>query len=165
MPLVDDLDQPLSENEMSRRRALMTLGAGALSVAGIGTLITGIRFMRPNVLFEPATRFAVGRPEDVPVGGVLDLPRRKLFLVRSEAGFYAMSSVCTHLGCMVQHHKVAKGDEAFFCPCHGSRFDQEGNVIGGPAPRPLDRVQLEIDGDKLVVDISTPVPAGTVTKA
>ena len=165
MPLVDDLNQPLSESEESRRRALMVLGGGALAVAGLGTVITGIRFMRPNVLFEPATRFAVGRPEDLPVGSVLDMPRRRLFLVRSEAGFYTMSSVCTHLGCMVQHHKVEKGEEAFFCPCHGSRVDREGNVIGGPAPRPLDRVHLEIDGGNLVVDVSKKVPHETVTKA
>jgi cytochrome b6-f complex iron-sulfur subunit len=165
MPLVDDLDQPLSEKEAARRRALVAIGGGALTIAGLGAGITGIRFMRPNVLFEPATRFAVGRPGDLPVGGVLDLKRRRLFVVRSEAGFFAMSSVCTHLGCMVQYVREKKGDEAFFCPCHGSRFDQEGNVIGGPAPRPLDRVQIEIDGGKLVVDISKPVPAGTVTKA
>ncbi|MHC4859958.1 MAG: hypothetical protein ACYTDY_07680, partial [Planctomycetota bacterium] len=61
MPLVDDLSLPISEREMSRRRALLAIGGSALGVAGLGTLITGIRFMSPNVLFEPATRFAVGR--------------------------------------------------------------------------------------------------------
>jgi nitrite reductase/ring-hydroxylating ferredoxin subunit len=163
MPLIDDLREPVSEEEVTRRRALAAIGGGALAVAGLGTLITGVRYMRPNVLFEPATRFALGRADDVPVGGVLDLPKRKLFLVRAESGFYAMSSVCTHLGCMVRHQKDPGASEAFFCPCHGSRFDVEGEVLGGPAPRPLDRVRLEIDGGKLVVDVSEPVPHGTVT--
>ena len=165
MALVDDLRLPIGEREETRRRVLIAIGGGALAVAGFATAITAIRYMRPNVLFEPATRFAVGRPDDLPVGGVLDLPRRRLFVAHSEAGFFAMSSVCTHLGCMVQHHAVAKGDEAYFCPCHGSRYDREGNVIGGPAPRPLDRVQLTIDKGKLVVDTSQRVPHDSVTKS
>ena len=163
MPLIDDLNEPVSAEEMTRRRALAAIGGGALGVAGLGTLITGVSFMKPNVLFEPATRFAVGRPEDISVGTVLDLPRKKLFVVRSEAGFYAMSSVCTHLGCMVQYQKAAGAKETFFCPCHGSRFDVKGEVVGGPAPRPLDRVLLTIDGGKLVADVSKLVPHDTVT--
>ena len=96
---------------------------------------------------------------------MLDLPKRKLFVVRSSEGFYAMSSVCTHLGCMVQHQKQENATEKFFCPCHGSRFDIEGEVVGGPAPRPLDRVQIEIDAGQLVVDVSRTVPHETVTKS
>ncbi len=165
MPLVDDLLEPVSEKELSRRRLLLAVGGGALGVAGLGTLVTGVRYIRPNVLFEPATRFVVGRVDDLPVGSVLDLPKRKLFVVRSREGFYAMSSVCTHLGCMVRHRKERHASEAFFCPCHGSRFDIRGEVVGGPAPRPLDRVLLEIDGGKLVADVGKPVPPGTVTKA
>jgi cytochrome b6-f complex iron-sulfur subunit len=165
MALVDDLNQSVPEGELTRRRTLLLLGGGALTAAGIGTVVTGIGYLRPNVLFEPATRFAVGRPGDLPVGEVLDLPKRKLFVVRSEAGFYAMSSVCTHLGCMVKHQKQPGAKEAFFCPCHGSRFDIDGSVVGGPAPRPLDRVRIEIDGGQLVVDTSQPVPHETVTRA
>ncbi len=162
MPLVDDLSDPLPEPEMSRRRALASIGGGALTVAGLGTLVTGTRYMRPNVLFEPATRFAVGRPEDVPLGGVLVLPKRRLFVSRSEGGFYAMSSICTHLGCMVQHQEGRSASERFFCPCHGSRFDIEGKVVGGPAPRPLDRLELSIEDGSLVVDVSRTVPHGTL---
>jgi cytochrome b6-f complex iron-sulfur subunit len=165
MALIDDLSIPLEDREMSRRRALLLLGGGALAAAGLGTAITGMKYLRPNVLFEPATKFAVGRAADLAPGSVLDLPKRKLFVVRSEAGFYAMSSVCTHLGCMVQHQTRQDASEAFFCPCHGSRFDGQGNVVGGPAPRPLDRVEITIDGGRLVVDTSRVVPPGTVTKS
>jgi cytochrome b6-f complex iron-sulfur subunit len=164
MALVDDLNRPITEREISRRRALLTLGAGALGVASLGGMVTLIRFMRPNVLFEPATRFKVGRVEDIPVGGVLNIPKRKIFVARNEKGCFAMSSVCTHLGCMVQHQAAANAKETFFCPCHGSRFDYEGNVVGGPAPRPLDRVALEIDGGELVVDVKEAVPHDTVTE-
>jgi cytochrome b6-f complex iron-sulfur subunit len=164
MALVDDLNRPITEREISRRRALLTLGAGALGVASLGGMVTLTRFMRPNVLFEPATRFKVGRVEDIPVGGVLNIPKRKIFVARNKKGCFAMSSVCTHLGCMVQHQAAVNAKETFFCPCHGSRFDYEGNVVGGPAPRPLDRVALEIDGGELVVDVKESVPHDTVTE-
>jgi cytochrome b6-f complex iron-sulfur subunit len=162
MALIDDLAQPVPDGEMTRRRALLALGSGALAAAGLGTIVTGIQFMRPNVLFEPATRFSVGRPEEIAVGEVLALPRRKVFVVHGSEGFYAMSSICTHLGCMVRREAPGGSGPAFTCPCHGSRFDLEGKVKGGPAPRPLDRFELTAEGDKLVVDISRPVPEGTV---
>lgn len=165
MPLIDDLRQPLPEDELSRRRLLTMLGGGALTVAGAGTIVTGIQFMSPNVLFEPATRFPVGRPEDLPLGGVLDLPRQKLFVAHGDEGYYAMSAVCTHLGCMVKHQGKQAAGARFFCPCHGSRFDFQGNVVGGPAPRPLDRWKLEVEGGRLVVDTSAPVPPGTAIQA
>ena len=164
MPLVDDLQDDIPESEISRRQALAGLGGGALAVAGLGGLITGIRFMRPNVLFEPATKFPVGSPDELKVGAVLSLPARKVFVVRSEEGCYAMSSVCTHLGCMVKHAAAKSAPEPFFCPCHGSRFSLTGEVLGGPAPRPLDRLELELTGGQLVVDLSRKVPFGTVTE-
>jgi nitrite reductase/ring-hydroxylating ferredoxin subunit len=165
MPLVDDLAEPLPERELSRRKLLGLLGTGALTAAGLGTLVTGVQYLRPNVLFEPATRFPVGRPDDLPVGGVLDLPSRRLFVVRDGTGFFAMSSVCTHLGCMVRRQADRQAKESFLCPCHGSRFALDGKVLGGPAPRPLDRVHLEIDDGKLVVDVSRTVPHDTVVRA
>jgi Rieske Fe-S protein len=73
-----------------------------------------------------------------------------------------MSAVCTHLGCVIQHRKEA-GQEGFFCPCHGSAFDLSGKVVGGPAPRPLDRLGLELRAGKLVVDVRKKVgPEGGI---
>jgi cytochrome b6-f complex iron-sulfur subunit len=154
MPLVDDLNEPLSEEELSRRRFLLALGTGALTLAGLGTVATGAQYLRPNVLFEPATKFPVGSPEEIPVGGVLALPKRKLFVVREQAGCYALSAVCTHLGCVIQQGKDAGGRPGFLCPCHGSAFDLTGKVAGGPAPRPLDRLALSLERGRLVVDVS-----------
>ena len=165
MALIDDLSEPTSEKELSRRRMLLTLGGGALVVAGLGTLATSVDFMRPKVLFEKATKFAVGRADSLPPGGVLDLKNRKVFVVHGPRGFYAMSSICTHLGCVVKHQGPGRKKEAFFCPCHGSRFDIEGSVLGGPAPRPLDRLELALDGGKLVVDTKSIVQPGTVLES
>ncbi len=149
MPLHDDLKIPVSEEELSRRRFLGGLVGGALTVAGVGTGVVTLEYLEPNVLFEVETRFKLGRPDDFAVGQVTFLPARKLYLVRSAEGFVAMSAVCTHLGCMTQWESAAG---AIFCPCHGSRFSREGKVTGGPAPRPLPRLALALEGGQLVVD-------------
>jgi cytochrome b6-f complex iron-sulfur subunit len=150
--LVDDLSLPLTEEELSRRKFLSLVGSGALTVAGLGTAVTTLSFLAPNVLFEEDTRVGVARPEDVAVGTVLVLSRHKIYVVRSSAGFYALSSTCTHLGCMTRYE-----NRAIACPCHGSRFDLDGNVRGGPAPRPLPRLHISIDRGVLVVDTARTV--------
>jgi Rieske Fe-S protein len=52
---------------------------------------------------------------------------------------HAVSATCTHMGCRVDFNKVAK---TWDCPCHGSRFDYAGKVIGGPAETPLEKVDV-----------------------
>jgi Rieske Fe-S protein len=151
MPLLDDLSVPLDEKQRERRKLLGLVGTGALGVAMAGTVVTAVRYLEPKVYFEPDTRFAVGRPEDIPPGTVLVLPRQGVYVVRAADGFYALSSVCTHLGCMTRHERDRGG---FFCPCHGSRFSAAGDVLAGPAPAPLARVLLVVDRGQLVVDTS-----------
>lgn len=56
----------------------------------------------------------------------------------------AVSAICTHTGCLVQ--RISNG---FGCPCHRSDFDEEGVPLSGPAPRPLDRLETRIEGDRL----------------
>jgi Rieske Fe-S protein len=62
--------------------------------------------------------------------------------------FVAMSNVCTHLGCRVRW--IADQQE-FFCPCHNAIFDEEGNVVEGPPPRPLDRYEVKVENDQLYI--------------
>jgi cytochrome b6-f complex iron-sulfur subunit len=114
------------------------------------------------VLFEPPTKFSVGKPEDIPVGALIVMPEQKLYIVHSEAGFVAMSAVCTHLGCMTRYEEPAK---RLVCPCHGSEFSTEGTVTGGPAPKPLERRQVELKDGQLIVDVSVTVADDFVLKA
>jgi menaquinol-cytochrome c reductase iron-sulfur subunit len=58
----------------------------------------------------------------------------------------AFSPLCTHLGCAYQWQVNKK---AFTCPCHGSVFDIRGDVVAGPAGRPLDRYQVKVEGNRL----------------
>lgn len=62
--------------------------------------------------------------------------------------FIAMSNVCTHLGCRI---RWIDEQENFICPCHNGFFDKQGNVIGGPPPRPLDRYQTKVENDQLFI--------------
>jgi menaquinol-cytochrome c reductase iron-sulfur subunit len=55
---------------------------------------------------------------------------------------------CTHLGC-AYHWDESKSE--FICPCHSSIFSMDGKVVSGPAPRPLDRYDVRIEGNKLML--------------
>ena len=140
-----------------RRGFLRLLGKGSVALAFLIQLAAAARAFVPNVLYEPLRRFKIRRPKDYPKGITFDSEQR-LFIVRREDDFHVVSAVCTHLGCTVQW-KQEKGE--FACPCHGSRFREDGSVLGGPAPRPLawHPVTLSPDG-YLEVDTAETVAQG-----
>ena len=141
--------------ELSRRKFFIKVGATSLAVAGAGSLAFALRYLSPNVLYEPSPVVSAGRPERYPENSVTLDPRLGLFVVRSAQGFYALNAVCTHLGCLTVWKPEAG---VIACPCHGSTFQRDGSVIGGPAPRALPwlKMWMSDDGD-LMVDRSTAV--------
>lgn len=148
------------EEEVTRRTFFGTLGwSGLLLSMGVAAA-TGFRFMFPNVLFEPSSIIKLGKPDSFP-NGVTFLSEPRLFVFKNKGSFHIISAVCTHLGCTVK--KLSNG---FNCPCHGSKFDVRGNVLSGPAPRPLEwfEVKLAPNGD-LVVYKMKPVEQGFSLKA
>ncbi len=151
--LLEDLKDSVEDEELERRRFLALLGSGALGLAGLGTVIAGIRYLEPDVLYEEDGRFEVGKPETIPVNTVLVSRARKVYVVHVPEGFYALSAVCTHLGCVTRHEPER---DRIVCPCHGSSFDLRGRVLGGPAPAPLVRLGLSLHRGVLVVDTSSP---------
>ena len=139
------------------RRQFMTVGATSLGVAGLGACVFGFRCLTPNVLYEPSPIVSVGRPERYPVGSVALEPRFGIFVARGQEGFYALSAVCTHLGCL-STWKVDAG--VITCPCHGSTFRRDGTVNSGPAPKSLPWLKMWISDDgNLMVDRSANLPA------
>jgi len=136
------------------KRASLFVFTGAFVVQGIALL----RALWPDVLYEPAARFKVGSPSEF-ADGLSYIEARRLFISRRGNEFYAMSAVCTHLGCTVKPEAGATGGSEFHCPCHGSRYREDGTNYAGPAPRPLERYRLEIAADdgQVVVDSGTPV--------
>jgi cytochrome b6-f complex iron-sulfur subunit len=98
----------------------------------------------------------------VEVGKVLTNETFRAYVIRRPEGFHALSSVCTHLGCVTRYQP----DEGLIvCPCHGSRFSLEGEVLAGPAPRPLLWLQMVLSPRGLIdVETTVEVPEGTVFK-
>lgn len=140
------------------RRSVLAAGATGCAVAG--ALAHGAAWtvsLAPRVAYEPPTVRRLGPPAGFPEG-VTALSAEKLFVVRKEASFRALSAVCTHLGCTVD-----RADEGFRCPCHGSEFDAEGARTGGPAPRGLVWRALALAPDgTLLVDLAAEVAASAV---
>lgn len=126
------------------------LAWGALAtIGGIWTLATA-RFMMPNMIVEPPTKFKIGPPSDYPPGTVSTKwkAERGIWVVNTDYDgrnlVYALASVCTHLGCTPNW---LEGEQKFKCPCHGSGFYINGINFEGPAPRPLERVGLRLAED------------------
>ena len=137
---------------MDRRRFLNYTGwlgiLGSLAVSLLGFL----RFLFPRVLFEPPTQFKAGLPADYAVGAVDTrfVASQRVWIVREENGFYALSAICSHLGCTPAWLAT---ENKFKCPCHGSGFRRTGVNFEGPAPRPLERVRIALaDDGQLLID-------------
>jgi len=140
------------------RRSLLSLASMGSFIAALGTALAGIlRLPNPAVLPGPVRRFKLGSPDEFAVGSETVLAEEGLVLFRDNDGFYAVSAVCTHLGCTVAWSK-----DGFACPCHGSKFDSAGRVVAGPAPRPLPWLELARAADgQLIVNADNEVPEGT----
>jgi len=130
--------------------SFMAMGFTALSVTG-GLFTLGLaRFMFPNVLAEPPSRFKVGFREGFPSGKVETkfVPQYGVWVVNAEfqgqQQIYALKTVCTHLGCTPNW---LEAEQKFKCPCHGSGFYKDGVNFEGPAPRPLERYAIRISDD------------------
>jgi cytochrome b6-f complex iron-sulfur subunit len=139
------------------RRGFFQLVFGWLAAlfAVAASAAASVRFLVPNVLFEPSLRFKAGKPDDYPDGSVTFLEDERVFLVRQGNAVRCLSAICTHLGCTVN-----RADHGYHCPCHGSVFDEQGSVKSGPAPRALEWFQVTLSKDnRLLVDKSQRVSA------
>lgn len=136
---------------MGRRDFFSRAGWAAFFSFVASMLIGSLRFMYPRVLFEPSPVFKAGYPDDYPVGTVNTtwVKEQRVWIVRDEEGIYAIEAICTHLGCTP---RWLDAENKFKCPCHGSGFTSEGVNFEGPAPRPLERVQVTLaeDGQLLI---------------
>ena len=149
-----------SRESMTRRRMLAWLSGVGLFGSAFIAAVSNLIFIRPRATYGQPNRFSIGKPEDFPAGSRIPLDTRRVCIVREGSSLAAISTTCTHLGCI-----VAVSETGFACPCHGSHYDQDGNVTGGPAPRALPwfRVTLAPNGE-LVVDKDNEIEAGTYLK-
>lgn len=139
------------------------LGLSALVAAASSLLFAAfgmLRLPKAAVLGSPSKRFNVRLPDSLAAGEAFIPPGRPVALFRDAEGVYAISTICTHLGCVVK-----PSADGFECPCHGSRFAPDGSVTKGPAPRALPWVKIGKSGDAWLVDEGTTVDAGSKVKA
>ena len=151
---------PDDTSPLFTRRAWIGLAWGTFSAASAAALAATGRFMFPNVLNEPPQQFKAGFPNEYGIGvderwkdkyGIW-LVRTTEDVVQHASGFYAIISVCTHLGCTPNY---LSAENKFKCPCHGSGFRLTGINFEGPAPRPLERARVVLaDDGQILVDKS-----------
>lgn len=139
---------------LTRRSFFSWLSIGWLAFTGatLGFFTMMLRYFFPNVLFEPVQTFTAGYPEDYQIGEVDVRWKAKfgVWIVRNDEGIYALSTVCTHLGCTPNW---LSAERKFKCPCHGSGFHFTGINFEGPAPRPLERYRIVLGDDgQIIVD-------------
>ncbi|MGE5113009.1 MAG: ubiquinol-cytochrome c reductase iron-sulfur subunit [Acidobacteriaceae bacterium] len=151
-----------SGDDISRRQFFAKLGMGCAVAAAAGTGAFGYQFLSPNVLYEPSPVVNAGKPDRYPVDSVTLDPETAIYVVHDAQGFFALSAICTHLGCLTAFKQETGRIE---CPCHGSKFRPDGTKIEGPAPRPLSllRTWLNEDGE-LMVDRSAVLTAKEVVR-
>lgn len=137
-----------------RRGFVKKMGAAALAVGVGGAAIQCVRYLQPNVLYEPSKVFKVGTLSNFPIGSRIVIEGRGIEIVRERDGMHAISLVCTHLGCLIKPVEN-DADMGYMCPCHGSTFALNGDVQGGPAPKNLPWYEMFMDHTgALVVDTS-----------
>jgi cytochrome b6-f complex iron-sulfur subunit len=138
-----------SEVNQQRRRLVWSAVAAFL----VAWFLAFFRFFLPRTLFEPATSFKIGYPEEYGLGVDTKFQQKyRIWVDRTPDRIFVIYARCTHLGCTPDWKP---SENKFKCPCHGSGYDSEGINFEGPAPRPMDRAKVEIAPDgQILVDVS-----------
>ncbi len=156
---VKDLHQAERFKPSATRRDFLGLAAAWSAVlAFMMAMLGAFRLPMPSVFPESDSKVKLGHPNRFEIGTSTYYPKHQLWLFRDEQGFYAISSICTHLGCVAERKENGKFD----CPCHGSKFSVEGEIEGGPAPKGLLWLDLSVSPEGvLVADTLSDVNVGT----
>jgi cytochrome b6-f complex iron-sulfur subunit len=146
---------------LNRRVVIRWAGWGSI-LAILGGWTNGfLGFFYPNKTGAFGGTITAATTSEMKVGDVKALTDGKFYLTRVPEGYIALWWKCPHLGCTVpwKENDPVEGRDAgyidkgrFNCPCHGSIYDRYGQIVRGPAPRPMDRFPVTIDGDRIRVD-------------
>ena len=116
------------KQELTRRNFVSATGWGIGALATVGSLGLLGKFFWPNVQYGPPSKFVIGKASGYTDGVKQNIADQKVTIVKHGSQLGAISMVCQHLGCT-----VAASSTGFDCPCHGSKYDDMGNVTHGPA--------------------------------
>jgi cytochrome b6-f complex iron-sulfur subunit len=147
----------LEPEPLPRRDFLGLAAVWSAAAALLVALLGALRLPRAAVVPMASRKFKVSLPESFPAGEAYLPPGRSVAIFRDAEGVFAISRVCTHLGCLVKSEA-----DGFHCPCHGSRFAPNGSVVKGPAPKALPWLAVSrVGAGTYLIDESKLVPAGT----
>jgi cytochrome b6-f complex iron-sulfur subunit len=147
----------LEPEPMPRRDFLGLAAVWSAAAAMLFAFFGAMRLPRAAVVPVPSRKFKLLLPETLTAGEALLPPGRSVAVFRDAGGVFAISRVCTHLGCLVKCEA-----DGFHCPCHGSRFAPNGSVVKGPAPKALSWLAVSRVGPgAYLIDEAKVVPAGT----
>ena len=148
---MEESASPMPSSRHDHRRSFLSLALGTVAAVFSASLLYPLL----QFLWPPAAKTggegSVGIPlEDMLAGQSRVVPLRgePVLVICEETKVVALSAVCTHLGCIVKY----KGGGVILCPCHAASFDLNGNVTGGPAPRPLTYYRVRIVGGRIVIE-------------
>ncbi|MBT4287791.1 MAG: ubiquinol-cytochrome c reductase iron-sulfur subunit [Deltaproteobacteria bacterium] len=143
------------------RRLFFKLGLGSLFVTTFTSVAAALKFLTPPIQYETSQVFEAGKIKDFNSGKVknMQMGEKKISLIKEHNKLYALVRTCTHMGCIPNFNA---SENAFVCPCHGSKFDIQGNVLRGPAPEPLYRASLSVN-KKGRVEVNTAIVENHVT--
>src|SRR6202142_3233496 len=110
---------------------------------------TGYEALRPLSTGATGAKITVGTVASFSANTSTYVAAGRMYVVNANDYLFALSQKCPHLGCPVP---FCGSSGRFECPCHGSVYDLAGEYIAGPAPRGMDRYQVTLEGDKVVVD-------------
>lgn len=135
--------------DKTRRDVLLTgwKVGGALLIGAAG--YTAYEALRPLTTGASGGTIDVGSPANFKSGTATYFPEGRLYVVNAKEHYFALSQKCPHLGCKIP---FCESSGNFECPCHGSFFDIAGEYIRGPSPRGMDRYEMKLEGNNLVVD-------------
>jgi Rieske Fe-S protein len=141
--------------QTSRRWINLLLGSGVVASV-VAFLYPAIEYILPPPVAESTSRFVVAAKADElrnNSGKVFKFGSKPALLVRTVAGEYrAFSAVCTHLNCTVQYRSDLR---EIWCACHNGLYDLEGRNVSGPPPRPLEKYEVHVQSEDVVVTRST----------
>jgi cytochrome b6-f complex iron-sulfur subunit len=137
---------------MSRRKFFISLALGWATFAAAtgGALTAMFAFIVPRVDFTRVESFKIGPPSNFPPKTVNEdyKAKGKFWIVNDGQKIFAISVVCTHLGCTPNWMET---ERKFKCPCHGSGFTMQGRNFEGPAPFWLRRYEVTMSDDGQIV--------------
>lgn len=134
-----------------QRRKFLTILLGLLgSGAAVSFVYPLMRFLAPPQGAEKQKSLLISKNE-IPIGEAKNIIYNNtpaIVINHPGKGIIAFTRVCTHLGCLVEYEKKSG---RLLCPCHAGTFDLDGNVMSGPPPKPLPKLQFRVEGNNIIL--------------